>query len=92
VLQRAAIQILLQDGQGMGAVVHKYGRLSATAECFDPQGSGSCKQIKNVGAYELAPQNVEQSFPDAVGRGPYLRTFECLQLAPPEPAADDAHG
>jgi hypothetical protein len=90
-LQRAAIQILAQNSQGLRTVVYKYGRTGAPAERFDSQGARARKQIEYVGVNEFASQDIEQRFPDAVGRGSNFRTPERLQLASFEPATDDAH-
>lgn len=65
--------------------------LGAAAQGFDADGARSREDIEEVRAFDHRTEDVKESFPEAVARGPEFAALERPDLAAAEFSGDDAH-
>ena len=86
------------DRNCIGAVIHQQAPAGAMAQCRDPQGAGSGKQIQHGGTFQrkadveiLVAQHIENRLAGAVGSGPHTGIVRCDKPPSAINAAGNAH-
>lgn len=77
------LEIFLDDPDTLPAFVYKNSRVGTSAECFDSQAAGSCKQVQYRGPLNEGGDNIEKRFLDPIGGRPGGIPFDGFQLVSP---------